>query len=87
MSSIGAWVYSATLEHTLCHMSMVKEREDPWLSVFIPFPTESVLGRDPVHQVLTEKKAYTWSFVVGCATGWEVVSSSTAWRVFPSLDF
>lgn len=54
---------------------------------FHPFPTESVLRCDPVHQVLTEKKAYTWSFVVGCATGWEVASSSTAWRMSPSLDF
>lgn len=70
MSSIRAWVYIDTLEHTLCHVSMVKEREKLWLSVLIPFPTESVLGRDPVHQVLTGKKAYTWSFAVGCATGW-----------------
>lgn len=38
MSPIGAWVYSATLEHTLCHVSMVKKREDPWLSVFTHFP-------------------------------------------------
>lgn len=70
MSSIRAWVYINTLEHMLCHVSMVKEREELWLPVFIPFPTESVLGRDPVHRVLTEKKAYTWSFIVGCATGW-----------------